>query len=163
MLNILTEHHVGLAFILGVIFLGVILAILLLGYLWTFAWAYLDDGDSKIKNPAFALFKSVTGFYPVKTWGDTWGFVRNKEYDGRKKAHAQEAGIKVYDDFLISFGIPVLIAASPLITLLAVAFYPVTLTIFTLYSVMFVARSVRRLAKRFTKHTTDPNAHKKGA
>lgn len=160
MLNILTEHNVTHAFVLGGIFLGAILSILIIGYLWTWIWAYLDDGDSKIKNPAFALFKGVTGFYPVMMYTCVWGFVRNKAYDGRDESRAERDGIRVYDDCLVALGVPMLIFVSPILTLLAVAFYPVTLTIFSLYAVLFVSRSVRRLTKKFTSHTIDPNAHK---
>lgn len=163
MLNILTEHNVAHALVLGGIFLGVILSILVIGYLWTWIWAYLDDGDSNIKNPAFALFKGVAGFYPVRGgYGSGYldGYVRNKECDGYHKHDAQVEGIKVYTEELIQMGVPVLIFLLPILTLLAVTFYPVPLTIFTLYSIMFVARSGRRLSKKFTSHTIDPNAHK---
>ena len=90
----------------------------------------------------------------------TQGYTRNKEYDGSKKGRAESDGIKVYNDFLIDLGIPTLILVLPILALLAVALYPVTLTIFSLYTVLFVSRSVRRLTKKFTKHTIDPNAHK---
>lgn len=162
MLNILTEHNVGLALALGGVFLGAILSILIIGYLWTFAWAYLDDGESNIKNPVFALFKRITGFYPV-TWcssGGTFGYVRSKEHEGQDFASARTQGVRVYDGFLMCITVPAIIFLLPLLTLLAVAFYPVTLTIFTLYTLMFVARSGRRLSKKFTSHTIDPNAHK---
>lgn len=163
MLNILTEDNVGLAFILGAVLLGGFIVSLILGWAWTWAWFYLDDGEKKISNPVVAfIIKNQPTLYYLRGAGSR-NYTTNKAYEGKSWMHvpSEYCTHTSWDQWGRFWKLGFLLGISPIFTLLAVAFYPVTLTIFTLYSLMFVARSARRLSKKFTSHTVDLNAHKK--
>lgn len=140
--------------------LGVILAIgwiasLLLCQLWNWVWAWIDDAKPSSHNPLVAK---------VMQW---MGYEKDDGvYSYKKAKETVQLTYSTYTSYSHSDGekgffLPLLILfTGPIIILLAIAIYPVTIGIATAFALARLARFARRHKKLFDKHIKDPEAHK---
>lgn len=157
---------------IGVLVTIGVLLILGLIYLCVMEWA--DDNEKEYNNPMWSLILKIFGLYRIKNvphsdgYGTDYtdGFTSNKKYEGCSyKDLPVSTGEKIitYHDGDLVASMFAVVFICPLALLVALWIYPVTLTCLTLLALAHLLRFCKRLAKKFTKHTVDPNAHKKGA
>lgn len=138
-----------LAVALAIGFLLAILWLLILaGFrLWQHIWNWINDGDGSL-NP-----------HPVVHW-----LMLKRGYTRDRKSacypYQRNDGKDIADGSSAIWGGAWLAFLMPLIVALSVRFYPVTLTVMTLYLLARLARFARRHKKLFDKHLKDPEAHK---
>lgn len=132
----------GIAAVLGLL-LGVgWFALYLLSWVWAWSWAWIDDSKAPRANPLIGAVMRSMG------WGDgDWLYIYKKQGKGSD-------GERAFFFPLIS------LLFGPLLAVLAVKLYAVTLTFVTLYLLARLARFARRHKKLFDKHIADPDAHK---
>lgn len=177
MLNILTQQTSGYAFGLGASLVGLVLVLVVLGFLFSLAHQFVYDEDKLGPNPALKLFlKDQVKFYPI-IWGEgfnrpnkIWKYVKEKEYANKtyeevKKetpiTYYEHEVVRInqrrYNNFWACLG---LMFFAPFTALVALEIYPVVLFVGTVTALLHLARFTVRLKKKFTSHTIDPNAHK---
>jgi len=134
------------AMVLGFVLAVCVLLFLIGSAVTQRAWAFVDD--SKVGNNNFAMVKicSLFGLKP-NSEGSCWNYSNEKN---DKKSDGDVPLLKV---LLFSF-------LSPIFVLLAYKAYVITLFIFTLLILMFIARMAFRGKKLFNKHIKDKDAHR---
>ena len=176
-----------IAFMLGCIFIGLLVLAYILSWACQWAWAWIDDKkeiDRNFVSRKLSIKKLVKGkntdyIYPVYAAYDEDSLekaIRRNDayaYSNRKEDENKSTdGISSYKfDFDItrdhevseSIEIYAFIVAGffPMVALIMVKLYPLTLTLGTLSLVAALARFARRNHKIFIEHTKDLEAHKK--
>lgn len=129
--------------------LGVILALgwiaaNILGRIWSWCWAWIDDSEAPPVGPINKFMMGLMGF-ELK---NSVFMYHHKDDEGRSDGHA-------------GFFIPLLILfLAPVLMTLSFFLYPLTLSIFGLYLTARLARFARRHKKLFDEHVKDQKAHK---
>ena len=135
---------------------GLVLTVLwptvwLLTWGWHWLWAYIDDFDGKedIRN---IWIEKIAGFFGYEKFKDSepkvWFYIK-------KGAHQYDCGVKTRGQQFFFF--PFLVIW---LFVLSVVFWEISLVFAAIYITIKTARSVRRLNKKFSKHESDPDAHK---
>lgn len=172
MLNILTQQTSAYAFGLGASLVGLILVLVVLGFVYSLAHQFVHDEDKCGPNPALKMFaKDLVKFYPIMWLDDREGickYVKEKEHAGKNftevagvvttyyASEVRDINRQCYSKFWAILGI---IFFAPFTILVALEVYPVVLFVGTVTALLHLTRFTVRLTKKFTSHTIDPEAH----
>lgn len=153
--------------------LAVISVLLVLGSIYACVMEWADDNEKDYNNPMWSFLLKMTSLYRINDiFVDEagglehykYGLTTNKKYEGHSYAdlsapeRSKAETVLPYGAFV--FGLILLVFVGPLAILVMLWIYPVTLTCLTLLALAHLLRFCKRLSKKFTKHTVDPNAHK---
>ena len=109
------------------------------------ALCWIDDKEGEGRNPYITLLARKLG-YREGSPGSIWSYYK-KEGDERHDT-----------DFFVMFPVFLLPMVAPLVAI-SLEFYPVALTILSLYLMAHMARYARRHKKLFDLHVKDKKAH----
>jgi hypothetical protein len=152
-----------------------------LSWVAQWAWAWIDDSEVGDKNWLAEKISLVET--PFAKWKYPVYNAAQKELDSNSNPDRKAFGFakdpdlnnkSVYDlvegrDYLYTWrtgvranyvAIPIASSLSPVIIVVCVQFYPVALTVGSLFLMAHMARFGRRHKKLFDKHLTDKDAHK---
>lgn len=154
--------------------LGIIGVLLVLGSIYACVMKWADDNEKDYNNPAWSLILKMHGRYRIKDVPITidfdqkyWkGSSHSKAYEGCScknlaRNDVEDIGACVNGDLCLK--VLFIVFVVPIVILFALWIYPVTLTALTLLALAHLLRFCKRLSKKFTKHTVDPDAHKEEA
>lgn len=132
----------GIAGVVGLLLGLSWFALYLLSWVWAWTWAWIDDSKAPRANPMIRFVMQRMG------WGEgDWLYA----YKRGGRGSDGERG----------FFLPLLaLTFGPMLAVLAVTIYPVTLAALTFFLLARLARFARRHKKLFDKHIKDPDAHK---
>ena len=106
------------------------------------AWAWVDDSEPPKINPFIKWLMHKDGW--VERASCDYPFIREGE---------------ISDGIYIKIRVFFAAALLPVIAVLALQFYPVTLAMATMYAIAHLARYARRHKKVFDEHVADKKAH----
>ena len=114
------------------------------------------DNNILIFSIVSVIFTNIIFFLMIifQIWGHLWKFlddgdkVKNILYDS------------MYKNNICPVKLTILTSTIPIIVILCIKFYEISLILFVLYLLAHVARMIFRLVKRFNLHEKNVNAHK---
>jgi hypothetical protein len=130
-------------------FAGLLIPIVLfiLSWLWELLYAFIEDAKVSQRNLYTDLLAKI------------FGYSRSDEYYYQYRKEGCESRYP-YEFFCMSMAVGV---GSPSVIYAAIFLYPLTLAILLGTGLVFSARGIRRITKRFQSHLEDKSVHKGGS